>query len=112
MRARHINLAISFPRSARVALAAERHSNVNSGTVLDSVDCGPFDGTLTDLWSSLGNLCQEWDVTPNGPHYTISNVANGMVLDAENCGTANGTVVRQWAQLDNVCQQWNITPAS
>jgi len=80
--------------------------------VLDSVNCGQFDGTRTDLWSSLGNLCQEWDVTPNGPHYTISNVANGMVLDAENCGTANGTVVRQWAQLDNVCQQWNITAAS
>ncbi|MGH3291034.1 MAG: RICIN domain-containing protein, partial [Trebonia sp.] len=87
-------------------------TNVASGTVLDSVDCGQFDGTLTDLWSSLGNLCQEWDVSANGPHYTISNVANGMVLDAEDCETANGTVVRQWAQLDNACQQWNITPAS
>ncbi len=85
-------------------------TNVNSGTVLDSVDCGIFDGTLTDLWSPLGNVCQEWDVTAVGSHYTISNVGNGMVLDAEDCETANGTVVRQWAQLDNTCQQWDIKP--
>ena len=85
-------------------------TNVNSGTVLDSVNCGIFDGTLTDLWSSLGNQCQEWDVSAVGSHYTISNVANGMVLDAEDCETANGTVVRQWAQLDNTCQQWDIKP--
>jgi len=83
-------------------------TNVNSGTVLDSVNCGIFDGTLTDLWSSLGNLCQEWDVTPVGSHYTISNAANGMVLDAQDCETADGTVVRQWAQLDNTCQQWDL----
>jgi hypothetical protein len=84
-------------------------TNANSGTVLDSVNCGSFDGTLTDLWSPLGNNCQEWDVTPVGGHYTISNVANGMVLDAEDCETANGTVVRQWAQPDNACQQWDIS---
>jgi Ricin-type beta-trefoil lectin domain-like len=83
-------------------------TNVNSGTVLDSVNCGIFDGTLTDLWTSLGNNCQEWDVTPVGGHYTISNVGNGMVLDALDCETANGTVVRQWAQLDNTCQQWDL----
>ena len=85
-------------------------TNVNSGQVLDSVNCGTADGTLTDLWSSLHNLCQEWNVTPAGSHYTISNVANGMVLDAEDCETANGTTVRQWAQLDNTCQQWDIKP--
>ena len=73
------------------------------------MNCGSTDGTLTDLWSSLSNLCQEWNVTDNGGEYTISNVGNGMVLDAENCGTANGTIVRQWAQLDNTCQQWKIT---
>jgi Ricin-type beta-trefoil lectin domain-like len=81
-------------------------TNVNSGTVLDSVNCGIFDGTLTDLWSSLGNNCQP----PVGGHYTISNVGNGMVLDALDCETANGTVVRQWAQLDNTCPQWDIAP--
>lgn len=74
------------------------------------MDCGTRDGTLTDLWSSLHNLCQEWNVTPAGGHDTISNVANGMVLDAEDCETANGTTVRQWAQLDNTCQQWDIKP--
>ncbi len=37
-------------------------ANVNSGTVLDSVDCGIFDGTLTDLWTALGNACQQWDL--------------------------------------------------
>jgi hypothetical protein len=85
-------------------------TNVNSGTVLDSVNCGILDGTLTDLWNSLGNDCQQWDVTPVGGHYTISNVGNGMVLDALDCETANGTVVRQWAPLDNTCQQWDIAP--
>ncbi|MCW2935643.1 MAG: xlnA 3 [Actinomycetia bacterium] len=39
-------------------------TNVASGTVLDSVDCGIFVGTLTDLWTSLGNTCQQWDLTP------------------------------------------------
>ena len=78
--------------------------------MLDSVNCGTSDGTLTDLWSALGNLCQEWDVTPAGSHYTISNVANGMTLDAEDCGTANGTVVRQWAQLDDTGQPWDLQP--
>ncbi|WP_222849724.1 RICIN domain-containing protein [Trebonia kvetii] len=52
-------------------------TNVSSGTVLDSVNCGIFDGTLTDLWASLGNACQEWDVSAIGSHYTISNVGNG-----------------------------------
>jgi non-reducing end alpha-L-arabinofuranosidase len=55
-------------------------TNVSSGTVPDSVNCGIFGGTLTDLWSPLGNACEEWDVTPVGGHYTISNVGNGMVL--------------------------------
>ena len=73
------------------------------------MNCGSFDGTLTDLWSPLGNNCQEWDVTQVGGRYTISNVANGMVLDPENCETANGTVARQWAQLDDACQQWDIS---
>ena len=85
-------------------------TNVNSGTVLDSVNCGIFDGTLTDLWSSLGNQLPGMGRHAVGSHYTISNVANGMVLDAEDCETANGTVVRQWAQLDNTCQQWDIKP--
>jgi hypothetical protein len=86
-----------------------RITNENTGTVLDSVDCGTTDGTAVDLWASLGNLCQEWNVTAYGGGYTISNVGNGMVLDAEDCETANGTVVRQWAQLDNTCQEWDIT---
>ena len=99
---------------ATFASAANGHysaiTNVNSGTVLDSVNCGFTDGTLVDLWSSLGNVCQEWDVSAVGSHYTISNVGNGMVLDVKNCGTADGTTVRQWAQLDNTCQQWDIRP--
>jgi hypothetical protein len=75
------------------------------------VDCKASNGTGADLWSSLSNLCQEWNVTADGytGAYTISNVGNGMVLDVKNCGTANGTVVRQWAQLDNACQEWTIT---
>jgi hypothetical protein len=116
-RQRHRHGAVDRARQHLPAVdvhqCGQRHfaiTNVNSGTVLDSANCGIFDGTITDLWSSLGNLCQEWDVTAVGSHYTISNVANGMVLDAVDCETADGTVVRQWAQLDNTCQQWDIKP--
>jgi hypothetical protein len=87
-------------------------TNVGSGTVLDSVDCATGDGAALDLYASLGNICQEWDVTPAGSHYTFSGVNSGEVLDVEDCETANGTTVRQWAQLDNLCQQWDFTPAS
>jgi Alpha-L-arabinofuranosidase B, catalytic/Ricin-type beta-trefoil lectin domain-like len=87
-------------------------TNVGSGTVLDSVDCATGDGAALDLYSALGNICQEWDVTPAGGHYTVSGVNSGEVLDVEDCETANGTTVRQWNQLDNTCQQWDFTPAS
>jgi Ricin-type beta-trefoil lectin domain-like len=39
-------------------------TNVSSGTVLDSANCEIFDGTRTDLWSALGNVCQQWDIKP------------------------------------------------
>jgi hypothetical protein len=87
-------------------------TNVGSGTVLDSVDCDTGDGAALDLYASLGNICQEWDLTPAGSHYTVSGVNSGDVLDVEDCETANGTTVRQWAQLGNTCQQWDFTPAS
>jgi hypothetical protein len=50
-------------------ISANDHTgtNVGSGKVLDSVDCGFRDGTLTDLWSPLGNVCQEWDVSGGQP---------------------------------------------
>ena len=73
-------------------------------------EIGPDETSGSEKSSSLGNVCQEWDVTAVGSHYTISNVGNGMVLDAVDCETADGTVVRQWAQLDNTCQQWDIKP--
>jgi hypothetical protein len=76
------------------------------------VDCDTGDGAALDLYAPLGNICQEWDVTPAGSHYTLSGVNSGEVLDVEDCYTANGTTVRQWAQLDNTCQQWDFTPAS
>ncbi|MFF4209347.1 RICIN domain-containing protein [Streptomyces sp. NPDC001796] len=98
--------AQTFP----VTGTAYRLTNPNSGKVLDAVNCGTANGTAVQLWSSLGNTCQEWDVTPAGSHYTIANVNSGMTLDVANCGTSNGTAVRQWAQLDNVCQQWDIAP--
>nr|WP_221374163.1 family 43 glycosylhydrolase [Actinoplanes polyasparticus] len=86
-----------------------RITNVNSGKVLDSVNCGAANGTALDLWSSLGNVCQEWSVTPVDGRYLIANRGNGLVLDAESCGTADGVVVRQWGALGNACQQWSIT---
>ena len=86
-------------------------TNVNSGTVLDAVNCGLADGTALDLWSSLGNKCQEWAVIPTGGgHYELVVENSGMVLDDMNCGTANGTKARLWQWINNTCQEWSIAP--
>ena len=50
--------ATNFPATG----AAYVLTNVNSGTVLDDVDCGTANGTKIDLWAALGNTCQEWKI--------------------------------------------------
>jgi hypothetical protein len=96
----------SFP----VTGTAYRLTNTNSGKVLDAVNCGTANGTSVDLWSSLGNTCQQWKFTGAGHgHYTITNVNSGTVLDDKNCGQSNGTAVQLWASLGNTCQQWDVT---
>ncbi len=88
---------------------AYRLTNANSGKVLDAVNCGTANGTSTDLWSSLGNSCQQWRFSGAGNgHYTITNVNSGTVLDSRNCGSTDGTAVQLWAPLGNVCQQWDV----
>jgi hypothetical protein len=99
--------SISFPATG----TAYRFTNVNSGKVLDAVNCGLADGTSVDLWSSLGNLCQEWEVIPTGGgHYELVVENSGMVLDDQNCVTTNGTPARLWQWLNNTCQEWSIAP--
>ncbi|GAA4985026.1 arabinofuranosidase catalytic domain-containing protein [Kitasatospora paranensis] len=99
-------------RSFPVAGTAYRLTNVNSGTVVDAVNCGTANGTAIDLWSSLGNTCQQWKFSSaGGGHYTITNVNSGTVLDSKNCGSSNGTIVQLWASLNNRCQAWDVTPA-
>lgn len=96
----------SFP----VAGTAYRLTNVNSGKVLDAVNCGTANGTAIDLWSSLGNTCQQWKFAAAGNgHYTITNVNSGTKLDSVNCGSSNGTAINLWAALGNLCQQWDVT---
>lgn len=86
-------------------------TNVNSGTALDSVNCGAGNGTLVDLWVSLGNYCQEWKVVQiSSGHYVIVNRGNSLSLDATDCETANGTGIDQWTGLGNTCRQWNVAP--
>ncbi|MEY9962699.1 hypothetical protein ABIA33_000725 [Streptacidiphilus sp. MAP12-16] len=103
------NAGASFP----VAGTAYRLTNQNSGKVLDAVNCGTANGTRTDLWSSLGNTCQQWKFAGVGSgYYTITDVNSGTVLDSVNCGTANGTAVDLWASLGNTCQQWSVVPIS
>jgi hypothetical protein len=38
-------------------------TNVNSGKVLDDVDCETANGTVVRQWAQLDNTCQEWDIT-------------------------------------------------
>ncbi|WP_246192479.1 arabinofuranosidase catalytic domain-containing protein [Kitasatospora atroaurantiaca] len=97
-------------RNFPVAGTAYRLTNVNSGKVLDAVNCGTANGTAIDQWTSLGNTCQQWKFSSAGNgHYTITNVNSGTVLDSKNCGSNNGTAVQLWASLSNVCQQWDVT---
>ncbi|BEP11920.1 hypothetical protein acdb102_02310 [Acidothermaceae bacterium B102] len=97
----------SFP----VVGTAYRITNVHSGTVMDAVNCGTANGTVVDLWASLGNTCQQWKfATAANGNYTITNVNSGTLLDSVNCGLADGTAVDLWAALGNLCQQWAVIP--
>ena len=97
--------SLAFPVSG----ATYRITNVNSGRVMDAINCVTTNGTRIDLWSSLGNLCQRWSVIPTGGgRYEIVSASSGMVLDAVNCGTANGIRVDQWQWLNNTCQEWTF----
>ncbi len=106
-----VSVGYSTPaRSFPVSGTAYRLTNVNSGEVLDAVNCGTANGTAIDLWSALGNTCQQWRFTSAGNgHYTLTNANSGTVLDSANCGSSNGTAVRLWAPLANVCQAWDVT---
>jgi hypothetical protein len=89
-----------------------RITNVQSGKVLDAVDCGAADGTLVDQWSSLGNTCQQWTFTNTGANkWRLMNVNANKALDAVNCGLGLGTAVDLWSWLGNLCQQWAVIPA-
>ena len=96
----------SFPVSGTQYLI----TNVNSGKVMDDVDCETANGTSVDLWASLGNTCQRWAFTSLGSgRYTITNENSGKVLDSVNCGATDGTLVDLWSALGNLCQEWNVT---
>jgi hypothetical protein len=70
------------------------------------------DGTVVDIWSSLGNLGQQWQVIPTGSgRYELVVENSGMVLDDTNCGTANGTKADLWEWLNPMSgQDWTIAP--
>jgi hypothetical protein len=107
-----VSVGYSSPSQAFPAVGtAYRLTNVNSGKVLDAVNCGTANLTSIDQWASLGNTCQQWKFANAGNgHYVITNVNSGTTLDSVNCGSRNGTAVDLWAALGNVCQQWNVTP--
>jgi hypothetical protein len=97
----------SFPATG----TAYRFTNVNSGTVLDAINCGTANGSLIDLWASLGNTCQQWKFTAAGTgYYTITNVNSGTLLDAVNCTLNDGSAVDLWQSLGNLCQKWSVIP--
>jgi hypothetical protein len=106
-----VSVGYSSSRTFPVAGTAYRLTNVNSGTVLDAINCGTANNTRLDLWSSLGNTCQQWKFAgAGGDNYTITNVNSGKLLDSVNCGLADGTAVDLWQSLGNLCQQWSVIP--
>ena len=85
-------------------------TNVNSGKLLDPVNCGTANGTAIDIRSSLGSTCQQWTFSSAGDgHFTITNVNSGTVLDSVNCGIFDGTGVDLWSSLGNLCQEWDVS---
>jgi hypothetical protein len=100
--------SLTFPANG----ATYRLTNLQSGKVLDAVNCGTANGTQIQQWQSLGNSCQQWRFNSVGANrWTITNVNAGRVLDAVNCGLALGTAVNLWQSLGNLCQQWAVIPA-
>jgi non-reducing end alpha-L-arabinofuranosidase len=100
--------SVTFPVNG----ATYRLTNLQSGKVLDAINCGTANGTLIDQWQALGNTCQQWRFTSVGANkWTITNVNAGKTLDAVNCGLALGTAVDLWQSLGNLCQQWAVIPA-
>jgi hypothetical protein len=88
-----------------------RLTNLNSGKVLDAVNCGTAPGTLVDQWQSLGNTCQQWVFNSLGNGvYTLTNANSGLALDVYKCGGANGNEIDTWTLLNNMCQKWNVLP--
>jgi non-reducing end alpha-L-arabinofuranosidase len=88
-----------------------RLTNLNSGKVLDAVNCGTAPGTLVDQWQSLGNTCQQWVFNSLGNGvYTLTNVNSGLALDVYKCGGGNGNAIDTWTLLNNTCQKWNVLP--
>jgi hypothetical protein len=101
------SVSYSFP----VAGTTYRLTNLNSGKVLDAVNCGTSAGTLVQQWQSLGNTCQQWVFHSLGNGvYTLTNVNSGLALDVYNCGVGNGTKIQTWTLLNNTCQQWSVLP--
>ncbi|MEU4236770.1 arabinofuranosidase catalytic domain-containing protein [Actinoplanes sp. NPDC026619] len=100
--------SVTFPVSG----STYRLTNLQSGKLLDAVNCGTADGTAIDQWQNLSNSCQQWKFTNVGANkWTITNVNANKVLDAVNCGLALGTAVDLWSSLGNLCQQWAVIPA-
>jgi hypothetical protein len=108
-----VSVGYGLPGSFPVSGTTYRLTNINSGKVLDAVNCGTANGTHIDQWAALGNTCQQWRFASVGSGYfTITNVNSGTVLDSVNCGTAPGTALDLWAPLGNVCQQWTVVTVS
>jgi hypothetical protein len=88
-----------------------RLTNLNSGKVLDAVNCGTSAGTRVDQWQSLGNTCQQWVFNSLGNgKYTLTNVNSGLALDVYGCGGGNGNEIDTWTLLNNTCQMWSVLP--
>ena len=106
-------VSVGYGSSTNFPVAGDTYqvTNVNSGKVLDAVNCGTGNGTAVDTWETLNNPCQQWafNAAPNGS-WTITNVHSGKVLDAVNCGQGDRTAVDLWSALSNKCQQWAVIP--
>ncbi len=84
-------------------------------TVVENAGCG-YEGANIALWTDLGNLCQEWQLTKRGTGARISNRFSNDVAEDAACNNTDGATVAQWGWLgfqgNNVCQRWSFAPAA
>jgi hypothetical protein len=86
-------------------------SSLNGGNVLDVQGCSTDNGANVQVWTSNGNLCQQWMFNfKSAGEYEIRSVKSNLALDVQDGSLDNGANVRQWTPNGMPAQTWLVQP--